>query len=293
MSSPRPRLVVRRPHAAPAAVEVERERHDLRDARRPRRRARRAARASRSLVELRAALGRVVEHRRIDGGDEDAAIVEADVAPHGGLQAAHEEAGEDEQHHRQRHLADDQAARSGSAAGAIGQRPPRRLAARWRPRVACSAGARPNATAVSAARRDGRPPSTVPSMREVEPHRQRERRPQLFERREHPLREREARAAASAARSSASTSSWRTSRPRLAPSDSAHRDFGAPIGRAGDEQAGDVGAGDEQHQPHRQRQHEQEAGDRADGVGRQAQRLLAGDGDAARPRRGRRSTPAG
>ena len=119
--------------------------------------------------------------------------------------------------------------------------------------------------------------------REVEPHRQRKRRPQPLERGEHPLREREP----GAGRDRREQQRFDEQLAHEAPAARAERqpdgDFGAPIGGAGDEQAGDVGAGDEQHQAHRQREHEQEAGHRADGVGREAQRLLAGDGDPARP----------
>ncbi len=118
--------------------------------------------------------------------------------------------------------------------------------------------------------------------REVEPHRQREGRPQAFQRREHPLRQGQTRRRGEGGEEQRFHQQLAHDAPAARAERQADGDFGATIRPAGDEQAGDVGAGDEQHEAHGERQHQQEAGHRADRVGRDAEGLLAGYGDAAR-----------
>ena len=234
------------------------------------------------VVELRPALGRVVQHRRIDGGDEDA------VDRRSRRRAAPRPAGCGRTGRR---------GRAAPPTAPPGRRPAPRGAATRRARS--GSGRRAGWRPVEAAR-------GLQRRRQAERDRGERRRargrPPARCRRSRSRAAPAAGAAAAAARARrASTARARARRrgeggeqqrfdeqlahepPAARAERQADGDFGAPIGRAGDEQAGDVGAGDEQHQAHRQREHEQEAGHRPDGVGREAQRLLAGDGDAARP----------
>ena len=115
----------------------------------------------------------------------------------------------------------------------------------------------------------------MPSIGEVEPHRQRDRRPQLLERGEHPLREHEAGRRGHRGEQQRFDQELTHQPPAAGAERQAHGDLGAPVRGAREQQAGDVGAGDEQHEAHREREHEQESGHRPDGVGGKTQRLLA------------------
>ena len=227
------------------------------------------------VVELRPALARVVEHRRIDGGDEDAASVE------NRRRAARRPAG---------------CGRTGRRARAVPPRarPGRRRASRGAggdapDPAACRAGSRcgggrgwpgnagasPKAIAVMAVVAMVAA-STVPSM---------------------PKSSRTGSGRGGCSCSSAASIHCASARPAPAASTASrqrldeqlahepaaaraerqpHRELLLPIGRAGDEQAGDVGACDQQHQRQPSAQHQEEAGDRPDGVRRQPQGLLSG-----------------
>ena len=247
------------------------------------------------IVELRPALGRVVEHRRIDGGDEDAATVEADVAAHG-RPAGCARTGRRGRAARPRARPGRRPAtpRSGSAARPVGQRPPRRLAALVEP--ARGLQRRDQAEGERGERRRGRrrPRSTVPSIAKSS-------------RTGSGSGGRSRSSAASIHCASDETGAGRRSRraaaPRRAaaargargsaPSDRRTATSSRRSAARATSRPATLAQATSSTSAHRQREHEQEAGHRPDGVGRQAQRCSPAHGHPARPRRGRPSTPAG
>ena len=168
-----------------------------------------------------------------------------DGEPH---EAAHQQARAGKQDDRQRHLDDDQRARSRAPPRLVSApRPPSFSDAGTAPRVDWNAGTMPKSEPGKHDEADGEQDHRAVDRDLVEP-----RNPLRLQRRSGTRRPRRAssrpRRAAGGARMTLSVSSWRTSRPRPAPSAAADRHLALARRGARQQQVRHVRAGDQQHE---------------------------------------------